>query len=441
MTIKITKRTRDVIERDKKVMLTTTREHYPFVAQKAEGDFAYDVEGNKFIDFATFISVYNFGDDAVKSVRSAVKSQVDILMHAAFTDYYSELPVAFAEKLVKMFPKGFGRVFFSNSGTEANEAAIKFSKVFTKRQYLMGFYNGFHGRTMGSLGLTASKNVQREHFGPYNSVIHAPYAYCYRCPFGQEYPSCGMACVDYIKKYPLAKEAPPDEVAAIFVEPVAGEGGYIVPPKEFIQGIREIATDNGILMVSDEVQAGYMRTGTFLAMDHFKVEADIYTMAKAVGAGLPMGVTVTRSSLGNIPAGSHANTFGGNLASVAGAKAQLEYVSKNYSSLHDTADRKGRRMMKRLRQMMQEYEIVGDVRGLGMMIGVEFVKDKKTKEPAIKEHEQILDICFNNGLILLPCGASSIRLIPPLTISDASLERGLNIFEDAVKKVNARYKD
>ncbi len=440
MRIKITDRTRDIIARDRKVMLTTTREHYPFVSHKAEGDYTYDIEGNRFIDFATFISVYNFGENASKLVRDAIRSQVGNLMHAAFTDYYSELPVVFAENLVKMFPKGFGRVFFSNSGAEANEAAIKFSKIFTKRQYMMGFYNGFHGRTLGSLSLTASKNVQREHFGPFNAVVHAPYAYCYRCPFNQEYPSCGMACVDYIKKYPLAKEVPPSEVAAIFVEPVAGEGGYIVPPKEFIQGIREIASDNGILMVSDEVQAGYMRTGTFLAMDHFKVEADIYTMAKAVGAGLPMGVTVTRSSLGNIPSGSHANTFGGNLAAVAGADAQLGYVRKNYGELQAAAYRKGKRMMKRLKQMMEDYEIVGDVRGLGMMIGVELVKDKRSKEPAVEEQEKVLEQCFSNGLLLLPCGTSSIRLIPPLTISDANLETGLNLFEDAIKSANRNRK-
>ncbi len=323
MGIKIGNRTRQIIERDGEVILTTTRGSVPFVAERGDGDYAYDIEGNRFVDFSSFISVYNLGVDANKEVRTAAKKQIDKLMHSAFTDYYAELPVTFAENLMKMMPNGFGKVFYSNSGTEANEAALKFSKLFTKRQYTLSFYGGFHGRTMGSLSLTASKAVQREHFGPFNSVIHVPYAYCYRCPFGKEYPSCGMACVDYIKKYPLSKEVSAKEVSAIFIEPIQGEGGYIVPPKEFVYEMRKLADDHGMLLVADEVQSGYMRTGKFLALDNFGVKADIYTMAKAIGGGLPMGVTVTRSSLGDVPFGTHSNTFGGNLVSVAAAEASL----------------------------------------------------------------------------------------------------------------------
>ena len=437
MKFKLTEKIKSVIARDKKVIMTTTRGDIPFVASHGDGENVYDVSGNKFIDFSSFIAVYNLGINGNKQSRAAIKSQVDKLMHSAFTDFYAEEPVSFAENLLTMFPKSFGKVFYSNSGTEANEAAIKFSRMFTKRQYLLGFYNSFHGRTYGSMSLTSSKNVQREHYGPFNSTIHVPYAYCYRCPFGKEYPSCGMECVDYIRDYPLKREMSGKEVAAIFLEPVQGEGGYVVPPKEFVKGIRKIATENGMILVSDEVQSGYMRTGKFLALDNFGVEADIYTMAKAVGGGLPIGVTITRSSLGDMPSGSHSNTFGGNLASIAAADALLHYVKSNMRSIESQVKTKGKIVMDRLDEMKERYEIIGDVRGIGFMIGVEFVKDKNTKEPAPKERDRIISECFNNGLILLPAGESTIRIIPPITISMKSLNDGLDIIEAAIVKVNA----
>ncbi len=433
---KITPKIKSIIDRDRKVMFTTTRVPYPFVPDRADADYAYDVSGNRFIDFSSFVSVYDLGDNGIAAMRNAAKKQIDRLMHAAFTDYYADLPVIFAEKLVKKFPKGFGRVFFSNSGTEANEAALKFSRLFTKRQYTISFYNSFHGRTLGSLSLTSSQNVHREHFGPFPNVIHVPYAYCYRCPFGKEYPGCSMACVDYIKKYPLSKEVSPSEVASIFIEPMQGEGGYILPPKEFIQGVREIASDNGIVLIADEIQAGYMRTGKFLAMENFGVEADIYTMAKAIAGGLPMGATIARSSLGDIPSGSHANTFGGNLVAAAAANASIDYLNKNETKLKSEIKKKSGLIFKRLNDMKERYEIVGDVRGVGLMIGMELVRSKESKEPAVKEREEILMNCFQNGLIILPAGVSTIRIIPPITISIKDLEEGLNIFEDAVKAAN-----
>jgi len=263
-----------------------------------------------------------------------------------------------------------------------------------------------------------------------------PFAYCYRCPFKQEYPSCGLACVDYIKKYPLSKEVSPKEVSAIFIEPIQGEGGYIVPPKDFFKEIRKIASDNGILLVDDEVQAGYMRTGKFLALDNFGVEADIYTMAKALGGGLPIGATITRRSLGDIPSGSHANTFGGNLVSVAAANASLDYLTRNMAKIRRSVLANGAYIMKRLNKMKEEYEIVGDVRGIGMMVGMEIVRDKKTKEYGIKEREKILNNAFYNGLLLLPAGTSSIRIVPPLTIKRENLESGMDILEDAVRDAN-----
>ncbi|MCL5442191.1 MAG: aminotransferase class III-fold pyridoxal phosphate-dependent enzyme [Candidatus Marsarchaeota archaeon] len=436
--VKIGDRTRRVIARDKKVFLTTTREVYPFVADHGNGDFVYDFEGNKFLDFSSFISVYNLGVNGTPEIRKAVIEQAGKLMHSAFTDYYAELPVEFAENLLKLMPSGFGKMFLSNSGTEANEAAIKFSKLFTDRQYLMAFYNAFHGRSTGSLALTASKTVQREHFGPFSDTVHVPYAYCYRCPLKQTYPDCGFACIDYIKKYPLSKEVSGKEIAAFVFEPIQGEGGYVVPPMDYFKEIKKLADDYGMLLIDDEVQAGYMRTGKFLALDNFGIKADIYTMAKAVGGGMPLGVTVTSTSLGDIPSGSHATTFGGNLVSIAAANASIKYILSNKQKISREVVQKGALMMKRLVQMKEDYEIIGDVRGIGLMIGVELVKDKKSKVPAVKEREGILNNLFQSGMLVLPAGESSIRLIPPLTISYENLEKGMDLFESAIAKASKR---
>ena len=415
MAIKISKKTNDLIKRDKKVMFTTTREHFPFVAARGNGDYAWDMDGNRFIDFTTFIGVYSLGVNANGEIRRAVKDQVDKLMHPAFLDFYSELPVKFAENLVGMMPKGFGRVFLSNSGTEANEDAIKLARLFTRKSYIIGFYGGFHGRSMGSLGITATRTANREHFGPFPNIVHSIYPNQYRYDGSPE--ECAMECIDHLERNILKKEYSSKEVAAIFVEPIQGEGGYIVPPKLFMKELRRVCDDNHILLVSDEVQSGYMKTGKFLAMDNFGVTADIYSMAKALGSGLPIGATIAKTSLGDTPPGAHAGTFGGNLLSMAAAQASLNYVKRNRKSLERQVREKNRYMMKRLRQLRDRYEIVGDVRGIGMMPAAEFVKSKKTKEPAVKERDKIAEHAFYNGLLLLPCGDSTIRLIPPITIS------------------------
>ncbi len=423
-----------VIKRDKRIMIKTTREPYGFVADHGEGDYVYDVDGNEFIDFTTFISVYNMGVNTNQSIRNATKSQMDKLTHSAFTDFYAEKPVEFAELLTSFMPAGFGRVFLSNSGTEANEAAIKFSKIFSKRIYTLAFYNAFHGRTKGSLALTASNSVQRAYNGPFPDTIHVPYPYCYRCPFKQTYPDCGFSCIDYIKKFPLSKEVNPKEVSAFIVEPIQGEGGYIVPPKDYFKELRKLLDQHSIIFIDDEVQAGYMRTGKFLALENFGVTADIYTMAKSIGAGFPMGATITKNSLGNIPEGSHANTFGGNLAIAAGAYEQLKQIKHNHTKMKSSIVRKGLVVKKRLEQMQDTYEMVGDVRGIGLMLAIEIIKDRGSKEPAPKKRENIIMDSFSEGLLLLPAGESSIRIIPPLTVSESSLRKGLDILEGAIRR-------
>ncbi|MGC8567748.1 MAG: aminotransferase class III-fold pyridoxal phosphate-dependent enzyme [Candidatus Micrarchaeia archaeon] len=438
--IKIGSKAKKIIERDKKIFLTTTRVPYSFVSDHAEGEYAYDIEGNKFIDFSSYVAVYSFGLNETKEIRSAVKTQIDKLMHSAFTDYYSALPVEFGEQLLTMFPKGFGKLFLSNSGTEANEAAAKFARIFTGKNYIMSFYNSFHGRSLGSLAFTSHSTVQREHFGPFPYAMHVPYPYCYRCPFHMEYPSCGFACIDYIKEYPLQRETSSKEIAGFIAEPIQGEGGYIVPPKDYFKKLKKLLDSEGILLIDDEIQAGYMRAGSFLALDKFGVTADIYTMAKAAGGGLPLGITVVSNAIGDIPPGSHATTFGGNLASVAAAYALLKHLKSNMKKVESDIEKKSSFIMKRLKEMQENYELLGDVRGMGMMIGIELVKSKKTKEPAPEEVKAVLVEAFNNGLLLLPAGDSSIRIIPPIIISMENLAKGLDILEAAIKRVNSTLK-
>ena len=432
MAIKIGPKIKGVLARDSKVIFTTTREDFPLVVDHGDGDNIYDVEGNKFIDFSSFVNVYNLGVNGNAQIRSAAKKQIDRLTHAMFMDYYAELPVRFAEKLITMFPSGFGRVFFSNSGTEANEDAIKLSKLFTKRRHIIAFYGAFHGRSMGSLSLTASKTAHRAHYGPFVNVTHAPYPNPYRF-YNEDPEECSKASLDFIEKNILGKEVPPEEVASIFFEPVQGEGGYIVPPRNFFKGLRELADKHGILLVADEIQTGYMRTGKFLALSNFGTEADIYTMAKSFGGGLPLAGTIARLSLGDTPSGSHAGTFGGNLVAVAAANASLDYVKRNMRSLQSQVKSKGGKIMKRLNELRERYELVGDVRGIGMLVGMELVKTKESKEHAEKERDKVIMDCFNQGLILLPAGKSTIRVIPPLTISMPNLEKGLDIIEEAIK--------
>ena len=435
--IKISKKATNAIARDKRSITTISREPYPLVLARGSGDYIWDTTGNRFIDFTSFISVYNLGVNANAEIRRAIKNQVDKLMHPAFLDFYAEQPVKLAEGIVDMMPRGFGKAFFSNSGTEAVEDAIKLSRLYTKKKYIIAFYGAFHGRSLGSLGLTAARISQKENLGPWPYVVHAPFPNPYRPPGPNMTPDeTAMSCIEHIEKNILTKEYSNKEVAAIFVEPVQGEGGYVIPPKLFMKELRRVATENGILLVADEIQSGYFRTGKFLALDNFGVSADIYTMAKALGGGLPIGATISRKEIDVLP-GAHGGTFGGNLVSIAAAQASLNYVKRNRRRLEREVREKNRYMMKRLGRMEDSYEIIGNVRGLGLMIAAELVRDKKSKIPATKEQEQVIRECFNNGLVLLACGTSTIRLIPPITMARESIEKGMDIFEAAVAKVNA----
>ncbi|MCG2737548.1 MAG: aspartate aminotransferase family protein, partial [Candidatus Methanoperedenaceae archaeon] len=405
---KITNISKEIIKRDNKVVGSLTRP-YELVIDHAEGSTIYDVEGNSYIDFAASVAVMNIGYNC-KAVKKAVCSQLEKMMHCGFSDFYAEMPVKLAEKLCAM--TGYDKVFLSNSGAEAVEAAMKLAFWYTKRSSMIAFYRAFHGRTLGALSLSGSKRRHKEHF-PSLRVIHSHYAYCYRCPLNLEYPGCGVACVEEIERTIFKRELSPEDTAAIAVEPIQGEGGFIVPPVEFHKELRRICDDNDVLLIADEIQSGGFRTGKFMAMENFGVRADIVCMSKSIGGGIPLGATLSTDKIMSWEPGAHANTFGGNLLAAAGGLATLEFMES--SKLGDKAVEKGNYIMKRLNELKDEYPLIGDVRGIGLMIGAELVEENK--EPAMLKREQIVRKALDGGLILLPAGDSVIRFVPPLIIS------------------------
>ncbi|MBU4340531.1 MAG: aspartate aminotransferase family protein [Euryarchaeota archaeon] len=423
---KITNISKEIIKRDSKVVGSLTRP-YELVIDHADGSTIYDVEGNSYIDFAASVAVMNIGYNC-KAVKQALFSQLDKMMHCGFSDFYAEMPVKLAEKLCGM--TGYDKVFLSNSGAEAVEAAMKLAFWYTKRSSMIAFYRAFHGRTLGALSLSGSKRRHKEHF-PSLRVVHSHYAYCYRCPFNLEYPGCGVACVEEIERTIFKRELSPEDTAAIAVEPIQGEGGFIVPPVEFHKELRRICDDNDVLLIADEIQSGGFRTGKFMAMDNFGVRADIVCMSKSIGGGIPLGATLSTDKIMSWEPGAHANTFGGNLLAAAGGLATLEFMET--SRLGDKAVEKGNYIMKRLNELKDEYPLIGDVRGIGLMIGAELVEENK--EPAAEKREQIVRKALDGGLILLPAGDSVIRFVPPLIISRTEIDRGLEIFERALKGI------
>lgn len=423
-----------IIGRDAKILVTSTKTG-PIVAKRARGALIEDVDGNVIIDLFSGVGVQNVGHCHPEVVR-AIKDQVDRFIHIAGTDYYYDVQVRLAEKLAASVPGKMGRkVFFTNSGTESVEAAIKIAKASTKRQTFIGFIGAFHGRTMGSLGVTASKPVQREGFFPFMpGVYHVPYAYCYRCRYRLEYPGCGLWCAKILDEVYFDTYVPPSDVAAIIAEPIQGEGGYVVPPKEFLPMLKKIAEKHGILFIDDEVQAGMGRTGRMWAIEHFNVVPDIITTAKALGAGIPIGATIIDARLDFDRQGRHSNTFGGNPVGAASALAVFKIIEKE--KLLQRAQRLGRKSLRRLKEMEEKYDIIGDTRGLGLMLAHEFVKDKKSKNPNKEARDRITELALRKGLGLLGCGKSSIRYLPPLVIEEDLLETSWDILEDCIRVVS-----
>jgi len=426
-------KSKKLISRDERFVSQSYTRAYPAVLSHAKGAYMWDVDGNCYIDFHTGIGVCSTGNCHPRVVE-AIKKQAEKSIHIPSADFYHEPVGKLAEKLSQIVPgKDTKRTFFSNSGTEAVETGFKLARYNQKKPRTIAFINGFHGRTMGSLSLTCSKLNQRRYFAPLvPEVTHVPYAYCYRCPFNLSYPKCDIACVKFIDEEIFQKVAPADEVAAIVVEPIQGEGGYIVPPPGYLPRLKALADKYGILLIMDEIQSGMGKTGKMFAMEHWKVTADIVVVAKALASGMPLGACIASRKLMSWEPGSHSTTFGGNPIACAAALVTIELIQ---NGLMQNARRMGNYIMEHLKKMMKRYEIMGDVRGKGLMIGIEFVKNRKTKEPTPDLTDRIAYECFRNGLMLLTCGQNVIRFIPPLIVSQHTVDQALDIFEKAVKKI------
>ncbi len=423
-----------IIERDQQVISPSYTRSYPLVAERAEGAMVEDPDGNRFLDFAAGIAVVATGHCHPQVVR-AVQDQASKLIHMSGTDFYYENMVQLAEELARLVPGGVARrVYFGNSGTEAIEAAIKLARYHTGRTQFVAFTGAFHGRTMGSLALTASKSRQRKGFFPLMpGAHHVPYADCYRCAYGKMPDSCAVECVEAIESQLFRTELPPEDCAAIFVEPVQGEGGYLVPPRKFFDGLRRLADDYGILLIFDEVQSGMGRTGKMFACEHFGAVPDVITLAKGIATGLPLSATVARADLMAWPPGAHASTFGGNPVAVAAALTTIELLKKE---LIDNAAGVGAHLMAKLRDLPQRFPNVGDVRGLGLMIGIEMVKDQRTKERAPQLRDQLVQLCFERGLLVLGAGPNTIRICPPLIITKDQADFAADTIEDCLTKMS-----
>lgn len=425
---------RSVVARSRRVVTPSLSRVYPLVVRRAYGAVVEDVDGNCFLDFAAGIAVCSTGHCHPRVVQ-AVRDQATRLLHICGTDFYDPLYVDLAERLSRLAPgPSPKRVFLGNSGAEAVEAALKLARYHTDRPWVVTFLGAFHGRTMGAVSLTASKSLYRDGFAPLlPGVAHVPYAYCYRCHYNLTYPHCNLACVDAIEEIWFARTVPPQQVAAIFVEPVQGENGYVVPPPGWMERLRALCDRYGILLVADEVQSGMGRTGKMFALEHWGVEADVLCVAKALASGMPLSAVIARDEVMSWPPGAHGSTFGGNPVCCAAAQATLDVIEEE--GLLENATRVGGQLMADLQDLSEEFHLIGEVRGLGLMIGVELVRDRQTRAPAKEEAAQVVLECFKRGLLVLPCGLSSIRFSPPLVITEEQARTALDIFAEALAEV------
>jgi 4-aminobutyrate aminotransferase len=422
-----------IIHRDEAVLSPSYTRGYPLVVARGEGVMIEDVDGNRFLDCNAGIAVVATGHCHPKVV-AAIREQAGKLIHMSGTDFYYENMVELAEKLAALAPGGFAkRIYFGNSGTEAMEAALKMARYHTGRGQFVAFFGAFHGRTMGSLALTGSKAIQKKGFFPImQGAHHVPYAYCYRCAYGKTRDSCSVECVKAIEDTLFRQTLPAEEVAAIVVEPVQGEGGYVVPPQKFFDELRRVAERHGILLIFDEIQSGMGRTGKMFAADHFGVAPDILTLAKGIASGMPLGATVARAEVMSWKPGAHASTFGGNPVCVASALATIELLEHE---LIDNAAKVGAHMKARLDELPERFPIVGDVRGLGLMIGIEMVRDQVTKDRAPELRDVLVEMCFERGVLVLGAGPNTVRICPPLVITKDQADFAVDTIEQCLREM------
>lgn len=423
----------EIIQRDGNVISPSYPRGYPFVMDHGKGTQVWDVDGNRFLDFAAGIAVVATGHSHPKVVK-AIQEQAEKFIHIS-SDFYHQKWVELAEKIDEIAPfKDQGLSFMTNSGTESVEAAIKLARHYTGRTQFIGFIGGFHGRTMGAVTFTASKPIYHRGFYPLmNGVIHAPYPDPYRPILtildGEDY---GEAIVRYIEEQILGHLVPAEEIAGILVEPIQGEGGYVVPTPGYFPALRKMCDRYGILLIADEVQSGMGRTGKWWAIEHFGVEPDIVCIAKGIASGMPMGIMLARQEIMDWPKSAHGNTYGGNPIACAAALATIELVENGYM---ENAAEVGAYASHLLNDMMDRHPTIGEVRGKGLMIGVEFVKDRLSKEPNERFRDRVVDEAFKRGLLLLGCGKNTIRVTPPLNVSYDEIDEGLQIFEEAISIV------
>jgi 4-aminobutyrate aminotransferase len=421
---------RALLQRDIANVSPSYTRSYPFVMERGKGTEAWDVDGYRYLDFSSGIAVVATGHSHPDVVK-AIQDQAAKFIHMSGTDFYYEVQIVLAEKVNALSPGSEPKkLFFTNSGTESIEAAFKLARYYTRRPRMIAFIGAFHGRSMGALSLNGSKALHKAGFAPLvPEVTHTPYAYCYRCPLGKTYGKCAIDCVKYLENTIFQRLVPPEEVAAIFVEPIQGEGGYIVPPPEFLPMLREIADKYGILLVADEIQSGFGRTGKMFAVEHWGVVPDIMAVAKGIASGMPLGAMVARESLMTWKSGSHGNTFGGNPLACAAALETIRLIENGFMQ---NAVVMGQRMMETLEERRHKHPSIGAIRGKGLMVGIELVMNQETKEPAPRLRNDAVNKAFEHGLLILGCGPNSIRFIPPLNITKEHLDEGMEIFDEAL---------
>ncbi|MBT3275653.1 MAG: aminotransferase class III-fold pyridoxal phosphate-dependent enzyme [Spirochaetales bacterium] len=422
---------KELIEQDNELLSPSLTRSSELVGSKAEGVYVEDVDGNVFLDFGSGIAVTALGHRHPKVIE-AMKNQLDKLIFINSLDYYTIPQIEYAQMLTKVTPgKSRKKVFFTNSGSESVDTAIKMAKWHNRRPYGIGFINGFHGRTMGAVSFTTTGLTARRGFAPlYPIGQFTPYPYCYRCMFNKEYPSCGVECLGYLSDTIFKKITPPDETSFILLEPIQGAGGYIVPPKEFFTRLAALAEEHGILLILDEVQTGFGRTGKMFASEHFDLEPDIMTISKAIAHGMPCGAAVAKAEVMDWVDNAHEGTLNGGPVIMEAAKAVLTVIKEE--DLLKAAEVKGAYLKEQLNALQSRLGVIGDVRGLGLMVGIEFISDDK-KTPAAELRNKLIEMAFQKGLLLLGAGESSIRIAPPLIITREQIDTGLSIIEDCLK--------
>ena len=425
-----------ILAGDEKYISPSYTRSYPLVAKSGRGIVVTDVDGNEFFDFSAGIAVTSTGH-CHPDVVAAIQKQAAELIHMSGTDFYYSLMPRVAARLSAIAPMpGPHRFYFGNSGAEAIECALKLARYHTKRQNVIAFFGAFHGRTMGALSLTASKPQQKRGFSPLvPGVTHVRYPDVYRgCEGGpQDAEKFALGCARYIEDKLFKTILAPEEVAAIFVEPIQGEGGYVVAPTIFMQELRRICDKHGILLVVDEVQSGIGRTGKWFAVEHTGVHPDMVCIAKGIASGMPLGITMSKADIMDWVPGSHASTFGGNPVCIAAALATLDVIEKE--GLLKNSQEVGGHMLKRMAEWPKKHKIVGDVRGRGLMIGVEIVKDQTTREYGASERDRIVELAFERGVLFLGCGPSTVRIAPPLIVTKDEADVAMDALEEAIAAV------